>query len=59
MRGITIRAEEITGGVAALDANLSYWWWFAALLPLTAAPLFWWWRLHQVKLQSADSKLGS
>jgi hypothetical protein len=52
IRQIEIRAEEITGGVAKVDARTSAWWWLLSLIPLGGGILLW--QSRKRRQRSAD-----
>jgi hypothetical protein len=51
VRDVSVRAEEITGGVPERDRQGSSWWWLWGL-PVVGGVGFWYWR---VRRRSADS----
>ena len=47
MRPVTIRGQELTGGVPAAERRTSRWWWALALVPIAAAVAAWRWRARR------------
>jgi hypothetical protein len=48
LKPITIKGNEITGGVPASERRMSRWWWALAIVPVVAGGLvFWRWRARR------------
>ncbi len=51
---LTVRAEEITSGVAKRDKREAGWWWLGLLVPVAGLVVWWRWRVRRRRDEDED-----